>query len=203
MILKCNGLLVFIVLVSAYPLSAQKDFRAGFAVLSNGDTLHGFVNYGSPKRNISLCQFRPDKNSSVVEYKPDQLLAYGFTGDKFYESRNYSSSEGVKKVFMEIVVKGKLSILKYGVQFYVQKAPGDLVELKTEQKEKKVNGVIEVITVNSFVGVLNSITQDCPAVHDVVSKTRLSTKSLSEFAVQYNSCVGSKLLNSKAKRSGW
>ena len=67
-------------------LVAQIDFRSGFIVKTNGDTLKGFIAYRSDKSNLKNCHFKQQKKGKAQSFTAADLRAYGLTGGKTYEA---------------------------------------------------------------------------------------------------------------------
>jgi hypothetical protein len=66
------------------PVSAQSNFRDGF-VITNGDTLHGLIDYRQWEKNPSAIKFKNDINSDVVKYGIDDISYFGIYGFDKYE----------------------------------------------------------------------------------------------------------------------
>lgn len=108
---------------------AQADYRKGYVVKLNGDTLFGFVNFQKEAVNNSTCNFKRFDIAIPVNYSPEKLKAYGVFGGKQYLSANIHG----KQVFIEYLVKGKISLLylnRGGEHFYIYSENSKLVELK-------------------------------------------------------------------------
>lgn len=108
---------------------AQADYRKGYVVKLNGDTLFGFVNFQKEAVNNSTCNFKRFDIAIPVNYSPEKLKAYGIFGGKQYLSANIHG----KQIFIEYLVKGKLSLLylnRGGEHFYIYSENTKLVELK-------------------------------------------------------------------------
>lgn len=120
--------LAFIVL-SCSSLFSQTDFRKGYVVKLNGDTLHGYINFQKEAENYSICNFKRFEIAFPVSYSPDQLKAYGIDGGKQYLSVRFNE----KKVFVEYLVKGEISLLymnRGGEHFFLLNKKENIVELR-------------------------------------------------------------------------
>ncbi len=109
---------------------AQADYRKGYIVKLNGDTLFGFVNYQKEAVNNSTCNFKRFDIAFPVNYSPEKLKAYGIFGGKQYLSANIHG----KQVFIEYLVKGEISLMylnRSGEHFYIYSENTKLVELKS------------------------------------------------------------------------
>ncbi|MBT1709526.1 hypothetical protein KK062_14890 [Fulvivirgaceae bacterium PWU5] len=76
------GLLAYTSLIK---VSAQVDYRPGYVVSSQGDTIRGSVDYRNWLHNPKAISFRPSAQSVDHTYKPLEIRAFGVAGD-VYES---------------------------------------------------------------------------------------------------------------------
>jgi hypothetical protein len=112
---------------SAY---AQSDFRKGYVVKLNGDTLDGYVNFQNEFQNFTTCNFKRFQIAIPVNYAPGKIKAYGIINGKQYLSCHLDGVE----VFAEYLVRGEYSLLFYkkgGQHFYFNDKGGCMVELKS------------------------------------------------------------------------
>ena len=82
-------LLACLVLIT-YPGFAQKDFRAGYIVTLQQDTLKGLVNYKGDVKSAVECTFKSNASAEEQTFKPEALKGYGFTDNKKYETKEIS-----------------------------------------------------------------------------------------------------------------
>jgi hypothetical protein len=114
----------------ALSVFSQDDFRKGFIVKLNGDTLKGYVNFRKEAENHRACNFKRFQIAFPVNYTPEKIKAYGIDNEKQYISANLND----KKVFIEFLVKGKISLLYFksgSTHFYINDTEGNLVELSS------------------------------------------------------------------------
>lgn len=168
----------------------QSDFRDGFIITTENDTIYGLVDSKTNARNYESCLFIDE--SEIREFSPTQINGYGFSNDKLYKS-------GVKEqVFVEVLVLGSISLYRYNETFLAKK-DGEILELTSENIEKVVNGRREIKRSNKWKGLLNYLIADClskPA--EVTSRLDFSEKSITKTIVKYNSCTGSDFIEIKA-----
>src|SRR5258706_13063251 len=88
-------------------LSAQHDFIPGYVVLQPGDTLNGWIDNIKPNLTYELCKFRKVPKGEILNYKADQIPAFGI-----YRGSHYQSFAGDSaKSFYEVLTRGKVSLL--------------------------------------------------------------------------------------------
>jgi hypothetical protein len=123
-------LLLFSILIIFYvtSVSGQADFRKGYIVKTNGDTLPGYINFQKEALNYSECNFKRFEIAFPVTYSPEKLKSYGIQGEKQYCSAIING----KPTFLEYLVKGKMSMLfldKGAKHYFIKDADGNIVEL--------------------------------------------------------------------------
>jgi hypothetical protein len=184
---KLRPILAIAALMASAGYSFSQDYRPGFIVRAGGDTTVGFVNYRVDKYNQRTCYFRATRHDKTTIYRPDELKAYGFSGDKYYESRVVDVGKGrLASRFFEVLVKGTASLLKYGGQLYLEKdslillprLEGKLITLD-EKKYIQPN--------KTYVALLNIALGDCQLS---AYKTQYRDKDLTYLIQNYNRCKG-------------
>jgi hypothetical protein len=63
---------------------AQGDFRPGFIIKAEHDTVYGEVEFRSRGKSYEACKLRKDGNTT--EYNNQQVIGYGLIADKYYAS---------------------------------------------------------------------------------------------------------------------
>jgi hypothetical protein len=85
--MKKNNILFISTILMVFQLRAQGDFRKGYIITQERDSITGFVDYRFDKFASQQCVFKRTKKSSKEKYSPNQLYAYGFIGDKRFVSQ--------------------------------------------------------------------------------------------------------------------
>lgn len=172
----------------AYP---QTDFRKGYIVIHTNDTVRGLVDYREGGRAFKVCDFRLSPGQPVTTYEPGDLVGYGFDKDRVFESREINlKDQPPTQVFLEILVRGLVTLYRIDNTFLVEKEGEGLQELINETKKVYVEGRLVVRNSNQHISVLNILLFDCPSIRPVISKVRLSQKSLTKLIETYNQCKG-------------
>ncbi len=103
------------------PLLAQADYRPGYIIKNNGDSVNGYLRYYSDKKSIDQCLFKQTPKSNPEKFTPTDLHAYGFHRNKKFETTLlHTDTLGDKKVFAKKIVRGPLSLLRYNKTFLLQ-----------------------------------------------------------------------------------
>lgn len=178
----------------AVPAAAQSDYKPGYVVMPQGDTLQGQVSYRTDASG-KMIGFKRNGESGTTSYTANDLSGYGFPGDRNYRTRtlDHADSLAAEYVFMQELVRGTLSLYVYKGTFFVEKNdnPDKLHKLYIT-KETYVNnyGVTAQRDINHHVRTLNTLMQDCFAMFSKVERVKLAEKSLVDLVKEYNSCIG-------------
>jgi len=107
--MKIRKLITFVFLLPLL-LNAQPDFRTGYIIFENGDTVHGKIDYQDDRLMSTVCSFKQMSSESIIDYSPYDIKEFRFENSKCYVSRTQESGE---KVFLEYLIKGKLNVYYY------------------------------------------------------------------------------------------
>lgn len=170
----------------------QKDFRNGFIITPDHDTINGQVNYRSNSKNYKSCIFKSEQGET--EYYPTQILGFGYVNDKYF------TSQITKNSFSEVLVTGQISLYKSNDKFLVKKDTTlYYLELITEQVE--ADGKIGTKKNNRWRGLLTYLISDClENANNLTFKINLDEKSLTRLLVAYNKCSGKAFTEYKASK---
>lgn len=181
-------------------IQAKSDFRDGYIITINKDTIFGKINYGSESINSKLCIFKTA--TGTTEYTPAQIFGYGFVNDRYF------SSQILKDRFVEVLVEGEINLYKSGYDLYVQKTGNEPILLESrmirDTMEAKVTGGTEMVVGYredlKWKQILSFLTSDCTDSYEAVQLLSLNEKDLTTFAIDYNKCKRSKYIHHQAIR---
>jgi hypothetical protein len=188
-------ILSLLILSSFFSLRAQ-DFRPGYIIKNNLDSIPGYVAYKSKNRNGSQCEFKKTKRGERVVFSTTDLKGFGFVGDKSFEVVTLpKNSDFSGPVFAEVIVKGILSLHRVAGLFVVSK--DEMVILPSPKNKNIYNTEGRWYKKDKrYVGLLNSLIRDCELSADESSYTE---EDLTDLVVNYNRCKGSTVPYRKAR----
>ncbi|MBC8005833.1 MAG: hypothetical protein H7X84_10195 [Verrucomicrobia bacterium] len=129
-------ILVLALLVSV-GVMGQDNFKKGYIITLDNDTIYGKINDAGGLKNSRLCTFRPQKKLRVKEYRPGELKGYRMFNDKYYVSKEVSNRFKTKNVFLEVLIEGPVNLYQNrrssNKGFYIQKKDSDMVALQYEE----------------------------------------------------------------------
>lgn len=182
---KFLTLAVFVFFSFPLALSAQ-DYRRGYIIKENGDSVNGFIVYRAGKKNSAYCVFKVTRKSKPVKYTANDLSAYGFLGDKQYLSMSLPNRSTEGKVFGQVLVNGAISLYRFNKLFLVKK---DSLILLESPKNKQIETSIGLRTRQDrrYNGMLNYLLSECEITADLTSYTE---RDLTNLINNYNRCKG-------------
>lgn len=171
----------------------QKDFRKGFVITLEHDTVNGHLDYRSNSKNYKSCIFKSEHIEK--EYHPTQILGFGYVNDKYF------TSQITKNSFVEVLVTGRMSLYKSIDKYVIKKDTSfyDLKNLTTEQVD--IDGKIGTNKDYKWRGLLTYLVGDClDNSSKLTSGISLDEKSLTQLLVAYNKCSGKAFTEYKASK---
>jgi hypothetical protein len=188
--MKKLSLLVFIIFFGILDAISQSDFRCGYIIKNNQDTIHGLIDYKGNNANAKKCLFKSDESSVPIEYTPDQLKAYRFCDSKYYISRMVTIDGSEKLLFLEYLINGIVDVFylkdNWGSHYFIEKDDGILYQLKNEEKEIVVDDAHYFRESKEYVGVLKYMFVNSPSISKKIENVNLNHKSLINIAKDYH-----------------
>ncbi|MCX2743175.1 hypothetical protein OO013_04825 [Mangrovivirga sp. M17] len=164
-------------------LSGQNNYKNGFIITFENDTIEGLIEYRSNSKNYKSCDFIGENGSKT--YLPSDIIGYGVINEKFY------LSQILKDRFVEVLVTGKISLYKSHNKYYVKKDT-ILYNLETIKEKSNIVNRTGYIKNNNWKGILSFLISDCLYnSNSHIEKLRLNDIGLTKLIVKYNICSGS------------
>ncbi len=194
MLVKSLQLFLILVIVSL-PISeilGQSDFREGYIITNTNDSIPVYLDYQPNASLHEKLRFKKALDASVEEYFPNDLIRFRFKNDKLFRSiRNEEVANG-ELVFIQVLVKGRLTFSKYNSAFLLEKEGDDNVynlnNKEVEQSELK--GLSRQKSTRQL-GVINLLINDCDG-QVITEYFRLTEKKVTEIVEKYNRCTGTR-----------
>lgn len=169
---------------------SQSDYRNGFVITQNHDSIPGLVNFRDGGKSHTNCDFKTSASATATTYSARDLIAYGFIGDKRFESMNVKDGDKEETYFLEVVADGKLRLYQMRDRYWVRKDGAELIELENNTKDQYINGQRVLRDDNKHIATLNMLMADCPKMAGSLRNLRLEKRSLTKAVNDYNKCVG-------------
>ncbi|MBS2097391.1 hypothetical protein [Carboxylicivirga linearis] len=167
---------------------AQNDWKKGFVLLSETDTLNGFLENWNSKLDTRKCYFRSDENSEAQQFHPDEIYGYRYQNGKYYVSKQIEAINPDKPVFVEYLTESKVSLYYYKDhlnRYFIEKE-GVFYELKnTTRTYRDSFDVTYQVDAKEYIGILRYLFRDAN-MESEINNTRLTSKSLTNLVKQYH-----------------
>ena len=186
---KRKLIIIALLLFAGRSVWAQRDYRRGYIITNQLDTIYGWIDYRGDVRNAKICSFRKTETEPVTEYTPADIVAYRYNDSKFYISKNIGTTDAPRQVFLEYLVNGLAKLYYYRDdntnEYYYIENNGHFLELKIDEKEVEIDGKTRIKTVKTYVGVLKA-TLNVWDMNSEIDKAKLEHSSLINIAKDYH-----------------
>jgi hypothetical protein len=184
-------ILTVLVILSLPVFCYSQSFRKGFVVTQDGDTLTGLVKYSEGLSVYDFCVFKKAADDTETSYSSKQIRAYGIDGYKAFEVKPFVRDQRQESVFLEVLVKGLVSLYRYRDSFWIGKEEQEIVQLTNEATQEYINNSRVLKRSNKHIAVLNMLMADCGEIRKKIQNVTLTERSLTRIVIDYNRCKGS------------
>jgi hypothetical protein len=168
---------------------AQSGYQAGFLLTTGVDTVYGLIRFSGKANVPTPCLFKLNKKSTAKEINPGTVQGFGTRKGAYFFSRSIGRSSDV---FLEVLVKGRMSLYRFGDIYFVEQADKSFFELSDEYELVEIEGERLRKKSRNFTRMLSVLMGDCPEASKKASSVKLQEKSLIGLVSMYNACKGSR-----------
>lgn len=191
--MNIRGSLVLAFLLTFGSIQAQTDFKPGFIIKQNGDTLTGEIDYRGDMLMGHICTFKTNDNI-IVKYSPNDITGFRFKDSKYYVAKEV----GGKNVFLEFLINGQVKVYylrdRDGDHYYIEKEGIGLSELPyveivkySEDKDKPNYSLYKSV---NHIGILNIYMKDAPGFQARIANVKKpDRKNLINLTKDYQNIV--------------
>src|SRR5688572_2260219 len=198
---RLSVLAIFFIYFNQGDLVAQRDHRPGYIITTSNDTIFGTVVYKDAFNRFEKCVFIRSNNNDSKSYSSSELNGYGITDSRAYVSKDLLlDSVAPTKVFAEIAVSGKASLLIAYDRYFLSMGDDKIYELAQTKITTYKNGAAYILTTKKYQWVLKGILTDCPKAFGMIDGTTFTLQSISRVINKYNECFSIKAVKPKAKK---
>ena len=184
-------------------LLAQNDFRNGFIIKNNGETVTGLIDFKGYQKTAKRCIFKSNINSPEQIFTPDDISSYGFVDSKLLTSKEINTGSGTERRFLEYLISGKVNAYYYreddgSDHYFIEDESNKLSELKNTKEELFIDHPVGEINMaygkytrelKEYIGVLKLAFIKSPKVCKEAENISLSQKSLIRLVQDYHKDV--------------
>ena len=186
---KRELMIIAFLLLTGSSIWAQRDYRKGYIITNEQDTIYGWIDYRGDVRNAKICSFRKTEIGQATEYTPADIAAYRYIDNKFYISKNIGNADVQEQVFLEYLVNGLAKLYyfrdeNFNDHYYIEN-DGQFLELKIVKKEVEIDGKTKIQSVKTYIGILKA-TLNVWEMNSEIDNARLEHSSLINIARDYH-----------------
>lgn len=187
-------LINFVLVIAFLPIyktvTSQSDFKPGFIISHEMDTMNVLINNAGETDNCKKCVFKENEKGDKKTFGPGDIYGYRFLDGKYYISMEITIKEKTEKVFLEYLVDGMVDVFCYthfnGTSYYIKKEGEELTELSQYEKTIYKDGTEYTIVNKPYVGHLNVLFIDAPETKKDIEKVSLNRNSLISISEKYH-----------------
>jgi len=182
-------------------IQAQKNYKSGYIITNNKDTILGYIDCGAASQNARACHFKSALTDSVQLFLPDQIDGYQFTTglQKKYVSKSMTLNGTSKTVFLESHVQGTISLYsltevsdaKTKPLYFFENENGE-VNVLTKDPDKIIeskNNISKIRVDNKYKGILHYIFRKYESVGLNSSNAKFELEDMVSLTKKYNKTV--------------
>jgi len=193
-ITKKASLIFFALFITSILINAQSNFRPGYIITNEIDTISGLIDFRTYKMNAHTCKFKTSDASAEKVYSPGDIYGYRFTDDgKYYVTKDVEIDGQQKKVFLEYLIQGLISLYFYPTEgfdyYFFQDESGRMIPV-TKQQSKMIlddkSGECRFSEDNRYKGKIGYIFRDSESVSKAANKMDFSQSDMISLTKKYH-----------------
>ena len=190
----------FFLFIALMSINAQSNFRPGYIITHEKDTIAGLIDFRTYKMNAQFCKFKTAAGDNEKIYYPENIYGYRFTNDgKYYVSKEIEIEGKPEQVFLEFLIQGIISLYFYPGEeseyYFFQEESGKMIPVtKQDQKEvlretvdkgRKVNLRVNLED-NRYKGIIRYIFKDSESVLKATDKMSFTQVEIIDLTKKYH-----------------
>lgn len=190
---RCLWLNIFVFSITL--LYSQNNYRPGFVITLQKDTVYGEIDFRTDKMNAKRCVFRSRDDAAAKTYHPFEIVGYRFTDDgKYYVSKNIELQYGVPQpVFLEYLLQGLKSLYYYeteeDVPVYFIEDNNQLVKIDAPKLSKQTASLQYKDQTDRYIPLLHYAFKDYPDLGPKIDRARFNRKDLIKLTKEYHYAI--------------
>lgn len=177
----------FISFVLLASLNAQNNYKKGYVITNDNDTIYGLIDFRTDAINATRCTFKSEQAEKI--YYPGDIAGYKFSDEgKYYVTREVTIDSIPQKFFLEYLVQGMMDLYYLrsdGKVYYLFDKDGDLIEITKKEDFIDVNS-LRLIKDVKYKNTLKRYFKDYPTITNRLSNIDFKQKSFINIAKLYH-----------------
>ena len=176
---------------------SQSEFRDGYIINLNGDTIYGSISFDNSKNTPLSCLFKTKYNSELQSYSSSMIKAFCYHNGKYYVSKLFIMNNKKYISFVEYLYHGKIDLYQLtinNIDYYLIEKENEIPILMrnddinsslTNDVEEENSSIITVKQVDKnakqsfdYRDKLKKILSDCPEIVPQIENTAYNPKSI-------------------------
>lgn len=195
---------LIVLLSSTLLATAQSDFKPGYIITHEEDTVYGTIDLRANYTMHKKCVFIAEGNDSAISYSPEEIIAYRFIDGKYYASKEIYE----QMIFLEFILSGEINLYMTSADgnesYYIEKEEDVIIELpySTEIREKDDRTYEYHST--KHIGIIKYYMSDAPEMNSKIDELKSPDKrALINLTKDYHDiiCDGDKCIIYEKPRS--
>ena len=183
-------LVLFITLHLFAMLYSQSNYKPGYIITNQQDTITGWINFRTDANNQKQCEFKQNLELAAKTYLPGDIAGYRFIEEgKYYVSKEIQLNETSQKVFLEYLVKGIMNLYYYSdeVDYYFFENQDGKMEFISQRPERVEN--LTAYKDNKYKGQVRYLFRDYQPIAQKTDKLEFNQKSMINVVKEYHNEV--------------
>jgi hypothetical protein len=191
--------LKFFIALAVIPVFAfsQSDFKPGFIVKSNGDTLKGFLESIESKKISDKISFTTNSLSKPTTFTTADIKSFGYNGENIFRKVVYNSPFDLtqNEQFAKLLSLGYYSLYtfwKKDILYFIIKTPEDSCHFLFDD-DRNSNGYIN--QKGNFQNELLFFSQSCNDLKQTIERLNYTEADLIKYVDKLNKCISPSTAN--------
>lgn len=168
------------------------DFRSGFVITNESDTVYGQVNLQSNYQNSRICEFIKQGSDTLINFEPGDIKGYRIYDEKYYVTKTVQIDSAEQTLFLEFLLEGIVNLYYYngyGKVIYFIEKDGELTALSNEESILIKDGIKYSVNTHKYKGLLKYVFRDSPDIGKKIQHTSFDMKPLINVTREYHNSV--------------
>ncbi len=195
--MKSFSILILFVLLTT-TIYAQSNYKQGYIITNNNDSIHGWIDFRTTKINWSTCNFRKTENSKIETFYPGDIKGYRFVNEgKFYVSHDVTINNIERTVFLEYLIKGIIDLYTFedddNIVYYFFKDEEERMIPVKKLDDKIIYsegiGSGKIREDNQYKGILKYIFRNSEEIADKTDNLKFNENNMIKLTKEYHDRV--------------
>ena len=168
-------------------LFSQSNFKEGYIISSEKDTVRGLIDFRSNQSNSVICRFKQSENVPEKIFHPGEIAGFMYLNEgKYYVTRTVEIDKVIRIVFLEFLVQGLLNLYYFpeGLGYYFFETKDGNMISTTVKADEKLETSFKIDT--RFRGILYYVFKDDIKLSKQTSTAAFSRKTMIDFTKTYH-----------------